>query len=208
MTSGASNLYGVGNPRQLAVKCLMESCLQLLKADLDPIVTRLGHIGTHLDSIEIKIHAPFVLMLGPPLQTAYLQGILASNPITLSFGMDVWIPEKKLLNAWYTGRTIDIISFRRGVWENELISAAQHVEAGQHALILSQSPSRHTSSVILADGANNVHGLWRRIRSTLRTITKTSCSNVYRQQASIRSCAGLRASETTVSVAGSGLSTT
>jgi hypothetical protein len=126
-----------------------EISLQILKADLDPTVTRLGHIRTHLSNIEIQIHAPSIFMLGPPLQLAYLQRILASNPIVLSFGLDVWTPDKKVLHARYVGRTIEVISFRRGLWENDLIAAAQYVEARRPTLML----SRRTSFARKAAGA-------------------------------------------------------
>jgi hypothetical protein len=47
-----------------------------------------------------------------------------SDSITGAFALNIWTPDKKVLNAEYYGSSIDFTSFRRGCWENVVLSAA------------------------------------------------------------------------------------
>jgi len=45
----------------------------------------------------------------------------------LPYGLDIWAPKKVMNIEWSDQGELAIVSFRRGAWEDELISAANAV---------------------------------------------------------------------------------
>jgi hypothetical protein len=81
-------------------------------------------MGAQTDGIEISYRTPFQ----PDDQSkqkylAALYGIpLRKN---LPYGLDIWAPKKVLNIEWNDRGKIELVSFRPGEWEAELIAAAQ-----------------------------------------------------------------------------------
>ena len=47
-------------------------------------------------------------------------------PNVHAYGLDIWWGKGKVLNIeWNDGETIEIVSFRRGSWEAELLALAE-----------------------------------------------------------------------------------
>jgi hypothetical protein len=72
--------------------------------------------------------APYYIALDRVSKSNYLTGVPYSDPITKPFGLNVWTPDRKVLNAYYSSSDVEIVSFYRGEWEHALISAAAHID--------------------------------------------------------------------------------
>jgi hypothetical protein len=84
----------------------------------------------------MRLHAPFNLSLGRREQVSFLTDILAANPVSMSFGIDIWTQDKKVLYARFLVDRIETISFRRGIWENDLLLAAESAGCSVRKLML------------------------------------------------------------------------
>jgi hypothetical protein len=76
--------------------------------------------------IRMSLRTPFQkLPLQPPKMVwqAALLGHPSPTQLSLPWGLDIWSPRKVLNIEWdeVTGR-IDLVSFRRGEWEKEVLS--------------------------------------------------------------------------------------
>lgn len=107
----------------------MEASIKLVKhARASKVVNfNRGHFRASTGDLEISMHAPFPLRLDPLSASKYLTAILSSDPITAPFGLDIWSPHKKVLNADYYAKAIGITSFRRGPWKRDLLFAAKAI---------------------------------------------------------------------------------
>ncbi len=107
----------------------MEDAVSIVKDARASSIVRFNerHFVTNVNDIEISIRAPFHLRLNAISESKYLTALVASNPITQPFGLDIWTPSMKGLNAEYDGASIELVSIRRGAWEEALISAARGI---------------------------------------------------------------------------------
>jgi hypothetical protein len=120
-------IYGVGRNRGVAVATIMEAAVKIVRTahDLKVIGLNDSSCKPGVPELNISIGAPFYLRLSDEAESHYLRELLRSDLIKLPMQLDVWTPEKKVLNVEYDGSYFDIVSFRRGLWENFLISAAE-----------------------------------------------------------------------------------
>lgn len=104
----------------------MEDAVSIVKDARASSIVRFNerHFVTNVNDIRILIRAPFHLRLNAISESKYLTELVASNPIARPFGLDIWTPTMKVLNAEYNGAFIELVSIRRGAWEDQLISAA------------------------------------------------------------------------------------
>ena len=120
---------GYGRNRKTAVKAILEDAVKISKAARASDVVRFSarHFVVNVEEVRISIRAAYDLRLDAVSESKYLRTLLLSNPIHQPFGLDIWAPHKKVLNAEYDGRKIEIVSMHRGFWEDTLISAAKAI---------------------------------------------------------------------------------
>jgi hypothetical protein len=82
------------------------------------------HLGAKIGSISVSYRTPFQALPKVPEQLRYMQALLGGKD-NLPYGLDVWTPEKKVLNLeWDDAGTVEIVSFKPGEWEGALAIAA------------------------------------------------------------------------------------
>jgi hypothetical protein len=55
----------------------------------------------------------------------YLEALSMEHQIDFVHGLDIWLPDKKVLNVeWGSLSGTKILSFRRGAWETTLLAEA------------------------------------------------------------------------------------
>ena len=130
--------YGAGRKRKKAVNLLVEAIVKIVKADRTSNVVHIGHgrVVTNVGDIEISIRAPFKLQLSMASERKYLKTLFTSNPISLIFQLDVWTPSRKVLNVKYDGCDLIIVSFRRGPWEDSILTAAESISIPSAKLVI------------------------------------------------------------------------
>jgi hypothetical protein len=84
-----------------------------------------GHFTAKAADLRILLSAPPNHMLSAPEPVAHLNDILTSDPVVLPFTLEIWTPSRKVLNARYHEGAIEVLSFRRGPWEEDLFRVAQ-----------------------------------------------------------------------------------
>jgi len=83
------------------------------------------HRVASIGRISMSLRTPFTPEPGPSdglIVLAARQGLRI--PTALSYGLDIWAPKKVMNIEWSDRGELVIVSFRRGAWEDELISAA------------------------------------------------------------------------------------
>jgi len=126
--SGARRaIYGVGRDRTLAVARIAEATVKIVKTAYDS-----GMIGYNDASCNLRVPELAISIDAPPFLRAdniarlqHLARVLHSDSITVAFGLNIWTPDKKVLNAEYYGSSVEFVSFRRGRWEDALLCAAE-----------------------------------------------------------------------------------
>jgi hypothetical protein len=127
MASGQARvIYGVGRDRNLAVTAIAEAVLKIVTAARDSGMIALNEPGRKPIVPEIAISIDALQSCGRDAisRTKYLATILNSSSTPVPFAVNIWSPDKKVLNAEYYGSLVDIVSFRRGPWEDVVLSAA------------------------------------------------------------------------------------
>jgi len=122
-------IYGGGRNRGLAVATIAEATVTILKAARNSKMIGFndGNYTPTVPELAISIYAPWYLRLDTRSQNEHLTRLLEPGSITTLFELNIWTPEKKVLNAEYGGSGVDITSFRRGLWESYLLNAAERV---------------------------------------------------------------------------------
>lgn len=120
----------------------MEDAVSIVKDARASSIVRFTerHFDTNVDDIRISIRAPFHFRLNAISESKYLTALVASNPIARPFGLDIWTPSMKVLNAEYNGASIELVSIRRGVWEDQLISAARGISNPAGSIAITPCP--------------------------------------------------------------------
>ena len=122
-------LSGSGRKRQEVVKPLVEAIVKIAKDAHSSKVIGMhkNHTVASVGDIDIAIRAPLQLRLSAASERKYSSALFASDPIGIPFQLDVWTTFRKVLNVEYDGGALIIVSFRRGPWEDSLISASKTV---------------------------------------------------------------------------------
>ncbi len=83
-------------------------------------------MGARIDRIQIIYRTPFQSLPDDQSRQKYLAA-LHGIPLrrNLPYGLDIWTPKKVLNIEWDDRGRIQLVSFRPGQWETELITAAQ-----------------------------------------------------------------------------------
>jgi hypothetical protein len=84
-----------------------------------------------LMGLSLGFRAPRYLMTAAGDKTTYAMKFYGRLP----YGLDIWEMNKVLNMEWASDGKIDIVSFRRGSWEEVLLSAAYRLESIESALI-------------------------------------------------------------------------
>jgi len=65
----------------------------------------------------------------------YLEALSMEHQIDFVHGLDIWLPDKKVLNVeWGSLSGTKILSFRRGAWETTLLAEATPISPSQWEL--------------------------------------------------------------------------
>jgi hypothetical protein len=117
----------VGRDRRLAVATIAEAIIKIVKAAHDSRMIRPndGSCKPGGPELAISIDAPSYSSGDPISRTKHLARILHSDSIAAPFELNISTPDKNVLNAEHYGSFVDIISFRRGQWEDVVLSAAE-----------------------------------------------------------------------------------
>ena len=80
--------------------------------------------GASIGRFEILLTTPFQQFAEPSLEVKqWMNQQGQSHKLKADYGIDVWVQHKKVLNIhWQEGEPVEIVSFRRGNWESELLS--------------------------------------------------------------------------------------
>ena len=86
---------------------------------------RVGSIG----ALRVALRIPFT---PPPELSDQLRYMVAGVPrvqlVEHPFGLDVWAGKKVLNLKWSDNDEFNVVSFRRGTWEDELLKAAESLK--------------------------------------------------------------------------------
>ena len=147
-------IYSCGSKKREEVKLLLEAIVKIAKVDRASNVVNLhqGRAATSVGDLKISICAPYHLRLNAASKRKYLKTLFASDPFWIPFQLDVWTPFKKVLNVEYDGSTHIIVSFRRGIWEDSLISAAKNIPILYRELV-----TKPTTPISAAQGEVRQH---------------------------------------------------
>jgi hypothetical protein len=162
---------GIGRDRKLAVQKIMEAIVKIIWGARRLSVVRFTeqHFVVNVDGIKLLMHAPYCFRLDRVSESKYLCQILKFDPITESFGVQIWTRDRKVLFAEYTGSAVEIASFHRGDWEDALISAANDI-FGPSSLLRIDPPTRSRSIERARSGPLIIdipEGLWIQLRKIL-----------------------------------------
>ena len=82
-------------------------------------------MGARTGAIRIIYRTPFQPITSDQSRQKYL-GALYRIPLrkNLSYGLDIWAPKKVLNIEWSEQGKVELVSFRPGEWEAQLIAAA------------------------------------------------------------------------------------
>jgi hypothetical protein len=170
MASGAARaIYGVGRGRKLAVTAIAKAVVKIITAARDSGMIGLNDIGRKpiVPEIAISIHAPQSCSRDAISRTKHLATVLRADSIPPPFEVNIWSPDKKVLNAEYNGSFVDIVSFRRGPWEDVVLSAAERAPfplAVKSRIPLIKSPMSEYSDqscIVITEE------FWARLRNTV-----------------------------------------
>ena len=87
---------------------------------------RVPYRAASIGQITIWLRIPLSPVCGPA-EAKFLSGGHGSKIPMLQYGLDIWAPKKVMNIEWSDQGELAIVSFRRGAWEDELISAANAV---------------------------------------------------------------------------------
>lgn len=77
-------------------------------------------------SLKIGMRTPFRKVPGPKAPEGYAEAVRHSKyEEQPPYGIDVWSGQKVFSVTWAGGNPLTVISFKRGAWEDELVTAAR-----------------------------------------------------------------------------------
>jgi hypothetical protein len=80
--------------------------------------------GAEIGDVKILLRTPFQ-PLPPASQFLRYQDAVLGSKENLPYALDIWFARKKVLNVeWNDGGFIQIVSYRPGAWEGQLLSLA------------------------------------------------------------------------------------
>ena len=120
-------IYGAGRDRQRAAARIAEATVKLVKTAHNSGMIKFNgwNYKPSVPELAISIDAPHYLRGDNIARIKHLARVFHSDSIMAAFDLNIWTPDKKVLNAEYYGSSIGFASFRRGRWENALLSAAE-----------------------------------------------------------------------------------
>ena len=120
-TPGKLRLYAAGRDRKAAVKLISSAAYLLLTMRG---FVRLGISSScfmvKFDQITIALCPPSVIIPTPHWHMKFFENLRA-DPASMAFQLNIWAPDK-VLNIEQYGNQVDIVSFRRGDWEQVLLN--------------------------------------------------------------------------------------
>jgi hypothetical protein len=113
--------------RLLAAAAIAEAAVKIVKAANGSKMISFNDRSYKptVPELAISIDAPHHLRGDNIARIKHLARVFHSDLIMAAFALNIWTPDKKVLNAEYYGSSIGFASFRRGRWENALLSAAE-----------------------------------------------------------------------------------
>jgi hypothetical protein len=103
---------------------LRDAALSLLRAygilrrhTRRPAVTTYAGVA----DLQLLLRTPLSRLPQPDEQLKYMAALLGRDHINLPYGLDVWAGRKVLNLEWDHDDRIEIVSFRRGPWEDILL---------------------------------------------------------------------------------------
>ena len=82
--------------------------------------------GASIEHFKISLTTPFQQLPEASEEVkAFVEQLGQSDKLSPYYGVDIWIRSKKVLNIhWQEGQPVEVLSFRRGDWESELLDLA------------------------------------------------------------------------------------
>jgi len=168
--SGARRaIYGVGRDRALAVASIAQATIKIVKTAHDSRMIGFNDASCNssVPELAISIDALPFLRADGIARLKHLARVLHSDSIKVAFGLNIWTPDKKVLNAEYYGSSVEFASFRRGRWEDVVLSAAERAPiplAVQSRIPMKKSPTPERPEqfcIVITEE------FWSRLRNTL-----------------------------------------
>jgi hypothetical protein len=86
-------------------------------------------LKAEFDSFHLSLRTPFSRMPEPTQSFKHAAAVLGRSYTSSRYGLDVWAPRKVLNVEWNHEDRLEIVSFRRGIWEDLLIAEAARTGA-------------------------------------------------------------------------------
>ena len=79
--------------------------------------------------LTMSHRTPFNKLPHIPEHIKYFAAKTGCSPGNLDYGLDIWFNDKKVLNIeWVDSERVDLVSFRRGDWEREVLAFERHCQ--------------------------------------------------------------------------------
>jgi hypothetical protein len=97
-------------------------------------VSGLGHLAVSREGLQMSFRPRFQ---GPPISSEYANYLAARFGVRLNlpYGLDIWAPNKVMNLEWDRLGHVDLVSFRRGPWECQLLAMPDDSEGARPACI-------------------------------------------------------------------------
>lgn len=147
-------------PRQHAAHAIRDAALVKIRQEgrfedvknLGPVLGWRALSGGNC-GLEMSYRTPFQKVPGPSAKTIRLDalnGLTMPRDINLPYGLDIWIGRKVFNFEWCADGRFEIVNFKRGEWENTVLSWVNDSSPGPVDPFTSV-PSTVYSSSIRAD---------------------------------------------------------
>ena len=111
-------------PRRVQIERLRTAALHLVKAhgeweQVGPARVK----GASIEHSQILLTTPFQQFPEASEEVkAFAERRRESDKLDAHYGVDIWMRHKKVMNIhWKEGQPVEVLSFRRGDWESELL---------------------------------------------------------------------------------------
>jgi hypothetical protein len=79
-----------------------------------------------LEQYHLALRTPFNCPLPPPTEfRRYLMALTGTAALNLPYGLDIWEGKKVLNLEWDIDNNLEIVSFKRGIWEQIFLAKAR-----------------------------------------------------------------------------------
>jgi hypothetical protein len=126
--------------RRAALTILHAGCDGQTKSEFESSLFR-----AVVDNITIKLRAPSFWLHAYSIRQEYLTALSMQTDINFVHGMDIWAPNKVLNIEWDSRGDTEIVSFRRGAWEQSLLAEARRLREAIR-------PASHDGAAIIVPG--------------------------------------------------------